>query len=97
MRDKHPMNSLQEQLHTLLKQAIIDSFSIDANDASPYLSTATNPEFGDFQANFAMRLAKVLKKKPRDIAETVVQQTPTSPLIESLSVAGPGFLNIRCK
>lgn len=54
-----------------------------------------NPEHGDFATNIAMMLAKPCKKKPRDIAETISAAIPTSDLIESIDIAGPGFINIR--
>ena len=54
-----------------------------------------DPKFGDYQANFAMSLAKVLGKKPRDIAQDIVQHLETGDLLQPPEIAGPGFINLR--
>ena len=70
----------------------------------PVLAAAKNPQFGDFQCNAAMGLAKVLGQKPRDVAAAIVGKASSDPdlgaLIEPLtdaSIAGPGFINIRLR
>jgi len=48
---------------------------------------------GDFACNIAMRLAKIAKRKPRDLAELLVNQIGESSLITKIDIAGPGFIN----
>ncbi|MBQ7221149.1 MAG: arginine--tRNA ligase [Synergistaceae bacterium] len=48
---------------------------------------------GDRAANVAMRLAKPLKAKPRDIAEKLAESLKSEEVITSTEIAGPGFLN----
>jgi arginyl-tRNA synthetase len=54
-----------------------------------------NEGMGDVATTVAMRLAKVLKKPPRQIAEEIVmhlkEQQPE--LYEKIEIAGPGFIN----
>jgi len=50
--------------------------------------------FGDYQCNAAMPLARILRRKPRDIAEAVVQALPPPPAVARVEVAGPGFINL---
>lgn len=50
---------------------------------------------GDVASNIAMVLAKPAKKKPRDIADAIKDKLATHDDIEEVSVAGPGFLNIK--
>ena len=59
--------------------------------------TASKPEFGDYQANGVMAIAKQLKQNPRELAQSVIDQLEheKSNLVESFEVAGPGFINIR--
>lgn len=57
----------------------------------------TRVEFGDYQCNAAMALARVLKKPPRAIAGEFVANAVEHPGIEKLEVAGPGFINIFLK
>jgi len=66
-------------------------------DADPVLRPAAKPEFGDYQANGAMALAKRIGTSPRDLAQKVVELADVSAVAEPLEVAGPGFLNIRLK
>ena len=58
---------------------------------------ATDPKFGDYQANGVMALAKQIKTNPRKLAEAVVAQLDLSDLCEPPEVAGPGFINLRLK
>ena len=58
------------------------------------ISDATKPEFGDYQFNGVMKLAKILKQNPRQIATTVVEHIDTTGMVSKVEVAGPGFINI---
>ncbi|WP_339772453.1 arginine--tRNA ligase [uncultured Paraglaciecola sp.] len=83
-------------LHTLLLNkfsAALAAIGAPENSPAP-LSRATRVGFGDYQFNGAMALAKVLKLKPRDIAEKIVEAVQLDGIAEKLEVAGPGFINI---
>lgn len=54
-------------------------------------------DFGDFSTNVAMLLTKAMGKKPRDIAEILIPYLKEIPFIETVNVAGPGFINIKIK
>jgi len=64
-------------------------------DAPAPLTRSTRPEFGEYQFNGAMALAKALKQKPRDIAEKIVEAVELDGIADKLEVAGPGFINIH--
>jgi len=49
---------------------------------------------GDFSTNFAMVAAGIDKRKPRDLAEAMAELLGREPMIERVSVAGPGFINL---
>jgi len=53
-----------------------------------------NPEQGDY-AYPAMALAKQARKKPLDIAEAIKKHLPEAPIVESVEVVPPGFVNFR--
>ena len=55
----------------------------------------TDAAFGDYQCNAAMSAAKLLKMKPRDVAQTVVDRAKLPDSVAKLDIAGPGFLNIH--
>lgn len=48
---------------------------------------------GDWATNVAMQCAKTFKEKPVVIAGEIVSHLPENPMIESVEVAGPGFIN----
>src|SRR3954463_16295676 len=56
---------------------------------------------GDFASTAAMQLAKPLGRKPRELAEQLSAALLATPAfgqwVESIEIAGPGFLNIRLK
>lgn len=52
---------------------------------------------GDLATNAAMVLSKAAKQKPRDIADALKAHLSKDAEIESVDVAGPGFLNITLK
>ena len=52
---------------------------------------ATDPKFGDYQCNDALKFAKKLGMKPREAAEKVAANMDPALQVE---IAGPGFLNL---
>jgi arginyl-tRNA synthetase len=77
--------------------ALIKAFGDELADTDPILVPASNPKFGDYQANVAMSLAKPLKNKPRAIAQQIVDHLDVSDICEPPEIAGPGFINLRLK
>src|SRR5215470_7261613 len=49
---------------------------------------------GDFSCNVAMQLAKLLRTKPRDVAQQILAALPASELVAKAEIAGAGFINI---
>ncbi len=82
---------LKEEVNTLIKKA----FAKAGIEAEPITVTdATKPEFGDFQFNGAMALAKQLKQNPRQIAQTILDSLETGGMLQKAEIAGPGFINL---
>jgi len=67
------------------------------NDCTALTVPATDPKFGDYQANGVMALAKKIKTNPRKLAEKVVKNLNISDICEQPEVAGAGFINLRLK
>lgn len=57
--------------------------------------TRPDPQFGDYSTNVAMQLAAHLGKNPRDIAEQLAIQLRIYDELKEVTVAGPGFINMR--
>ncbi|MSR44222.1 MAG: arginine--tRNA ligase [Phycisphaerales bacterium] len=92
-------HELASRLNSGLRSAIISAIGESAATTDPAIKTAANPKFGDFQANFAMSLAKSLGKPPREVAQQVIDAAPQSliDICEPFEIAGPGFVNIRLR
>ena len=54
-----------------------------------------DPGHGDLSSNAAMVIAKPLGKNPREIATALAEHFKSDPDVETVEVAGPGFLNFR--
>jgi arginyl-tRNA synthetase len=48
---------------------------------------------GDFASNVAMRLAKPVRRSPRDLAAAIVAKLPDTDQVSKVEIAGPGFIN----
>ena len=58
------------------------------------LERPKNRDHGDYATSIALALAKPTGKSPRDVAEIVQRGLQGNPDIESIEIAGPGFINI---
>jgi arginyl-tRNA synthetase len=56
-----------------------------------------DPAHGEVSSNAAMVLAKPLSMKPRELAVRIAARLEADPDVESVSVAGPGFINLRLR
>ena len=60
------------------------------------LERPRDPSHGDLSTNVALTLAKRLARSPREIAEEIANKMDLAAAqVESVEVAGPGFLNFR--
>eukprot|EP00980_Cylindrotheca_fusiformis_P017661 scaffold5529_cov117-Cylindrotheca_fusiformis.AAC.38 len=84
------------------KLAMADEAAANARPftiADTMVTLATKAEFGDYQVNAAMGLAKYVGMSPRECASQIIQKiTPEiCDYMEDPEVAGPGFINLRFK
>ncbi|PSB00878.1 arginine--tRNA ligase [Merismopedia glauca] len=89
------MDATTEELKKRFAQALEKSFGNEYRDLDPMIVVASNPLFGDYQANLAMSLSKKLKQPPKAIAQSLVANLAISDFCEPVSIAGPGFINIK--
>jgi arginyl-tRNA synthetase len=54
-----------------------------------------DPGHGDYASNLALQVARKAGLPPRDMAQAIADKLIADPAIESVEIAGPGFLNIR--
>ena len=81
--------TIQDGLEAVLK-------NMGAGKVSVKLDRPKDPKHGDFATNVALTLAAKLGRNPREIAEDIVSRLSNAELgLETVEVAGPGFLNFR--
>lgn len=85
---------MKKIINQFFKEAIVQVFGQAFAHIDPVIKKTSRPEFGDYQANFALGLAKQLGVKPTDIAQKLIAVL-TQPLFAKLEVSGPGFINIH--
>jgi arginyl-tRNA synthetase len=56
---------------------------------------AKNAQFGDYQANGIMALAKQLGRNPRELGAEAIAALDLSDISDKVELAGPGFINIH--
>jgi len=88
------MQSLETQLNNKIK-TIFENLGFDAKFA--FVKPSDRPDLSDFQCNGALALAKTLKQNPRAIGEQIANALKNDADIESVSVDGPGFINLKLK
>lgn len=87
---------VKEKLTEYVSEGIVLAFGPDYSNAKPLISTATKPEFGDYQSNAALPLAKRLKMKPDVIAVKLIDALDVQSLCDPPTNQG-GFINFRLK
>ncbi len=63
-------------------------------DREPQVRQSAKVQFGDYQANGMMAVAKKLGMAPRQLAEQVLTHLDLSGIASKVEIAGPGFINI---
>ena len=92
----HIQNALEKAFPEASAKANVSGAALD-----PQLVPTSKPEFGDFQVNGALQLAKHLQESPRAIALAIVDQLKADEdflkLCNIPEIAGPGFINLTVK
>ena len=87
---------IQLNLQERLQEAVL-SLMPDADVSKILVRPCPEPNFGDYQANALIGLAKRNKLDPREFAKQVIGKIDVDKFCEIVEVAGPGFLNFRLK
>jgi len=86
----------QNNIHNLVQDLIATGQLPQGLDTSCItVEPPRDPSHGDITTNAAMVLAKPAQKPPREIATLLVGKAEELEGVESVEVAGPGFLNMR--
>jgi len=89
------MNPVLDRLKTAFSEALTQAFGPQWGETEPQILPASNPKFGDYQANVALGLAKALQQPSRTIAAQLLEHLTLDPQVwQDPQVAGPGFINL---
>ena len=88
---------MKEHIRSLLESALTalceeGELALDALPSIP-VERSRGDAHGDFASPVALALARIAKRKPRDIAARIVERLPESDMIAEVAIAGPGFIN----
>jgi arginyl-tRNA synthetase len=85
-----------KRIAALIEQALA---GIGAAGVTAQLERPKVPAHGDLACNVAMQVARTLKRNPREVAQAIADALKVNPaadgLIDSVEIAGPGFINLR--
>lgn len=77
-------------------QKVDPALASQAESAGPVVPAA-NPQFGDYQYNGVIGVAKRAGRNPRVLAQALLEALPLPDVVEQVEAAGPGFLNFRLR
>ena len=83
------MSPLEIKLIQSIEAILLSEFDYEAPNAQVMLEIPNNSDNGDYASNIAMRLTKVLKKNPREIASVIVEGLQDNELLNRIEIAGP--------
>jgi arginyl-tRNA synthetase len=84
--------NIQALLSEKVSQALIAAGA--PVDCEPQVRQSAKVQFGDYQANGVMAVAKKLGMAPRQLAEQVLSHLDLTGIASKVEIAGPGFINI---
>ena len=86
---------MRQELEKLLQSALLSLRERGGLEVVPPVSVerCRDDRHGDFASPVALGLARELKRKPREIAQAIVDALPASEQVSKVEIAGPGFIN----
>ncbi|HEY8849023.1 MAG TPA: arginine--tRNA ligase, partial [Thermoanaerobaculia bacterium] len=87
------LEQITEQLTETLKTRVLTVFGYAVERV--ILQAPPRLEMGDLATPLCLELGKALKRKPRELAETLARDFPLPMFVRAVSVEGGGYLNFR--
>ncbi len=94
------MQLLLALLQEMASRAIIHAYpEVDPSLILADVSQSTQPQFGHYQCNSALKISKALGRNPREVANHIADQLEKKAsdgtlIVDRIEIAGPGFINI---
>ena len=84
--------SFEGRLAGAVREAVLRAYGIELDGI--HIERPNDPSHGDFATNVALANARVFRRNPREVAETIVGALE-APFVREAEIAGPGFVNFR--
>ncbi len=84
--------NIQALINDKVSQALVAAGAPEGSPAA--VRQSAKPQFGDYQANGVMGVAKKLAINPREFAQKVLDLLDLDGIADKTEIAGPGFINI---
>lgn len=72
----------------------VNQVAADASDISIEMERPRDAAHGDYACSVAMKLAKTLRRNPRELAVLIQAALPASAMVAKTEIAGAGFINV---
>ena len=86
---------VRELLTAALRSAQADGRLPDVEVDEVTVERPQNPEHGDFATSTPLKLARVMRRNPFDIAEAIASSIETGGILASAEAVRPGFVNLK--
>ena len=91
---KDLINKIKEGVFETINELGYVSENVIASPEDIILEVPKDKDHGDYATNTAMRLSKIARKKPLDIANEIVSKLELASMhLSNVEIAGPGFIN----
>ncbi|MCU7875545.1 MAG: arginine--tRNA ligase [Candidatus Thiodiazotropha sp. (ex Lucinoma borealis)] len=84
---------IEQLVMTALQQLAAKGVIPQAAVSRPKIERTRDSKHGDFATNAAMVLAKAARTNPRELAQLLLDELPSTDLLDHCDIAGPGFIN----
>ncbi len=91
----HPQKQIAEMVVSALQSAIASDSLPEIGEVAPSVERPKHAEHGDYSTSVAMALASSMRMAPRAIATEIVDNIPSTAMVDDVSIAGPGFINFK--
>lgn len=92
------MSDFEQKIYSAALKAVEKAWGIQPEEGQLVVEAPRDPKLGDYATSVAMRLAKTLHKSPMEIAQPIADELAALlPEAESVTVAKPGFINVKLK
>ena len=90
--------NIEEKLVSSISEIVKEKYEIDPDEGMIMVEIPKDNSNGDYSTNIAMRLTKILKRRPQEIAQEMKEELLARvDDIQSIDIAGPGFINFWMK